>query len=97
MFDSCILLLKSDSQVRLGKGGVEAQYGIVWQVAIAYDFLAKLGKGKLEVKDRPEPRYYSSCINSTRAKLNKYYTKLDKTPVYYAAMVFHTEIQLTFS
>jgi hypothetical protein len=30
MFDSCLLRLEGDGQVRLRKGGVEAQYGIVW-------------------------------------------------------------------
>lgn len=74
MFDSCLLRLEGDGQVRLRKGGVEAQYGIVWQVAIAYEFLlATLEKAKLEATDRPEPRYYSSCINSAWAKLSKYY------------------------
>ncbi|KAK2469128.1 hypothetical protein H9L39_19226 [Fusarium oxysporum f. sp. albedinis] len=53
-------------------------------------------KVKLEAKDRPEPRYYSSCINSAWAKLNKYYTKLDETPVYYASTVLHPGIQWTF-
>jgi hypothetical protein len=53
-------------------------------------------KAKLEAKDRPEPRYYSSCINSAWAKLNKYYTKLDETPVYYASTVLHPGIQWTF-
>ena len=97
MFDSRLLRLEGDGQVRLRKGGVEAQYGIVWQVAIAYEFLlATLEKAKLEAKDRPEPRYYSSCINSAWAKLNKYYTKLDETPVYYAATVLHPGIQWTF-
>ncbi|KAL5610655.1 hypothetical protein FOBRF1_006772 [Fusarium oxysporum] len=82
MFDSCLLRLEGNGQVRLRKGGAEAQYDIVWQVAIAYEFLlATLEKAKLEAKDRTELRYHSSYINSAWAKLTKYYTKLDETPV----------------
>jgi hypothetical protein len=93
MFDSYLLQLKGDGQVRLYKGGVEVQYGIVWQAAITYEFLLNtLEKAKLEVKDRPEPRYYPPRINSAWAKLNKYYMKLDEMPVYYAAMVLHPGI-----
>lgn len=97
MFDSCLLRLEGDGQARIRKGGVETQYGIMWQVAIAYEFLlATLEKAKLEARDRPEPTYYASCINSAWAKLNKYYSKLDETPVYYAATVLHPGIQWTF-
>ncbi|WKT53980.1 HAT, C-terminal dimerization domain [Fusarium oxysporum f. sp. vasinfectum] len=72
MFDSCLLRLERNGQVRLRKGGAEAQYDIVWEVAIAYKFLlATLEKSKLEAKDQTEPRYNSSYINSGWAKLNK--------------------------
>ena len=43
-----------------------------------------------------EPSYYSLCVNLAWAKLNKYYTKLDETPIYYAAMVLHPGIQWSF-
>ncbi|KAG7416674.1 hypothetical protein Forpi1262_v015182 [Fusarium oxysporum f. sp. raphani] len=80
MFNSCLLRLEGDCQVRLRKGGAEAQYGMVWQVAIAYEFLlSTLERAKTESADRPESSYLSACINSARAKLNKYYTKLDET------------------
>ncbi|EXU95156.1 hAT family dimerization domain protein [Metarhizium robertsii] len=80
MFDSCLLRLEGDGQVRVRKGGVEAQYGVIWQIAIAYEFLlTTLEKAKIEAQCRPEPSYYSTCINSAWLKLNKYYTKLDET------------------
>jgi hAT family C-terminal dimerisation region len=97
MFDFCLRRLQGDGQVRLHKRGMEAQYGIIWQVAIAYEFLlTTLEKAKAEAVDRPEPSYYASCINSAWTKLNKYYTKLDETPIYYAATVLHPGIQWTF-
>ncbi|KAF5137685.1 putative AC transposase [Metarhizium anisopliae] len=97
MFDSCLLRLEGDGQVRVRKGGVEAQYGMIWQVAIAYEFLlTTLEKAKIEAQCRPEPSYYSTCINSAWLKLNKYYTKLDETPMYYAATVLHPGIQWAF-
>ena len=66
-------------------------------MAIAYEFLlATLEKAKLEAEDRPKPSYYSSCVNSAWAKLNKYYVKLDETPVYYAATVLHPGIKWAF-
>jgi hypothetical protein len=97
MFNSCLLRLEGDCQVRLRKGGAEAQYGMVWQVAIAYEFLlSTLERAKTESADRPESSYLSACINSAWAKLNKYYTKLDETPIYYAATVLHPGIQWAF-
>jgi hypothetical protein len=97
MFDSCLLRLEGDCQLRVRKGGVEAQYGIIWQVAVAFEFLlSTLEKAKTEATHRAEPSYYSSCINSAWAKLNKYYTKLDETPIYYAATVLHAGIQWSF-
>ncbi|GKU22896.1 unnamed protein product, partial [Fusarium langsethiae] len=87
----------SRSISNLGNGGVEAQYGIIWQVAVAYEFLlSTLEKAKTEATHRVEPSYYSSCVNSAWAKLNKYYTKLDETPIYYAATVLHPGIQWSF-
>ncbi|WKT54006.1 HAT, C-terminal dimerization domain [Fusarium oxysporum f. sp. vasinfectum] len=97
MFDSCLLRLEGDCQLRVRKGGVEAQYGIIWQVAVAFEFLlSTLEKAKTEATHRVEPSYYSSCVNSAWAKLNKYYTKLDETPIYYAATVLHPGIQWSF-
>lgn len=97
MFDSCLLRLEGDGKPRRRKGGVEAQYGIIWQVAVAYEFLlSTLEKAKTEVAARTEPSYYSSCVNSAWAKLNKYYAKLDETPIYYAATVLHPGIQMSF-
>ncbi|EFZ03811.2 transposase [Metarhizium robertsii ARSEF 23] len=56
MFDSCLLRLEGDGQVRVRKGGVEAQYGVIWQIAIAYEFLlTTLEKAKIEAQCRPEP------------------------------------------
>lgn len=97
MFESCLLRLEGDGQTRLRRGGIEAQYGSIWQVAIAYEFLlTTLEKAKTEALDRPEPSYYASCINSAWAKLNKYYSKLDEAPIYYAATVLHPGIQWAF-
>jgi hypothetical protein len=93
IFHSCLLRLEGDGQTRTRKGGAAAQYGIIWQVSIAYEFLlATLEKAKIEAADRPEPSYYASCVNSAWAKLNKYYCKLDEMPVYYAATVLHPGI-----
>lgn len=97
MFNFCLLRLEGDGQTRLRKGGIEAQYGIIWQVAIAYEFLlTTLEKAKIEAEARPEPSYYASCANSAWAKLNKYYMKLDETLIYYAATVLHPGIKWTF-
>ncbi|KAF5236482.1 hypothetical protein FANTH_11250 [Fusarium anthophilum] len=97
MFNSCLLRLEGDCQVRLRKGGAEAQYGMVWQVAIANEFLlSTLERAKTESADRPESSYLSACINSAWVKINKYYTKLDETPICYAATVLHPGIQWAF-
>ncbi|KAG7425161.1 hypothetical protein Forpi1262_v013723 [Fusarium oxysporum f. sp. raphani] len=80
MFNSCLLRLEGDCQVRLRKGDAEAQYERPRQSR-------RIGQS---------PSYLSACINSTWAKLNKYYTKLDETSIYYAATVLHPGIQWAF-
>ncbi|KAF4988755.1 hypothetical protein FDECE_14929 [Fusarium decemcellulare] len=92
-FESCLLRLEGDGQTWLRKRGIKAQYGSIWQVAVAYKFLlTTLKKAKVKALDRPEPSYYASCVNSAWVKLNKYYSKLDETPTYYAAMVLYPGI-----
>ena len=97
MFESYLLRLEGDGRTRLCKRGVGAQYVSIRLVAVAYEFLlTTLEKAKVEIADRLEPRYHASCIKSASAKLNKYYSKLDKAPIYYAAAVLHPSVQLAF-
>ena len=44
---------------------------------------------KSVAEDFPEPGHFKVGINLAWEKLDKYYCKLDKTPIYYAALAFH--------
>ncbi|CCE35105.1 uncharacterized protein CPUR_02034 [Claviceps purpurea 20.1] len=91
-FNICLLQLEGDGQARIRKGGVEKEYGSPWRVFSAYERLVKTlkkAKAAAEASKRIGSRFYSVCINSALAKLDKYHTKLDETPILYAATVLH--------
>lgn len=67
-------------------------YGALWEVLPMMDYLfAKLSKHSKEVLARKElfTDYYRHCINHGFAKLSEYYTKIDETPFYAAAVALH--------
>jgi hypothetical protein len=51
--------------------------------------LGKLEKYKAMAKDFPDPEQFRIGINMAWEKLDKYYTILDTTPIYYTALALH--------
>ncbi len=51
--------------------------------------LGKLEKYKAMAKDFPDPEQFTIGIDMAWEKLEKYYTILDKTPLYYTALALH--------
>jgi hypothetical protein len=51
--------------------------------------MAKLEKYKAIAADYPDPKHFKININLGWQKLNKYYTILDETPIYYMALALH--------
>ena len=62
----------------------------MWDVIVGYEFLlAELEKAKAMVNQYPEPEHFKVNINLGWKKLDEYYNKLDKTPIYYASLALH--------
>jgi hypothetical protein len=51
--------------------------------------MAKLEEYKAVAADYPDPEHFRININLGWQKLNKYYTILDETPIYYVALALH--------
>lgn len=67
-------------------------HGALWEVISIMDYLfVKLKKHSKEVTDRPKifTDYYTNCLNHGFAKLSDYYTKIDESPYYAAAVALH--------
>ncbi|CCE35278.1 uncharacterized protein CPUR_03266 [Claviceps purpurea 20.1] len=70
------------------------RFGDIWKVVPAYERLReRLEQARVEVVVRPELSYYASHINAAWTVANKYFAKLDETPLLYAATVLHPGIQ----
>jgi hypothetical protein len=65
-------------------------YGNVWDVINGFKFLlSKLEKYKQMAKDFLNPEQFQISINMAWEKLEKYYTLLNRTPIYYTAIALH--------
>jgi hypothetical protein len=74
-------------------------HGALWEVIPTMDFLfAKLKKHSHEVEDSPElfSDYYTECLNHGFVKLSEYYTKIDESPYYAAAVALHPCKRFTY-
>jgi hypothetical protein len=89
-FEEALRMLEGDGQKRLRKGGRVESYGNMWDVASTYEFLMdRLEEWKSTAEGYPDPEHFKININLGWDKLNKYYTKLDESPAYYASAVLH--------
>ncbi|KAM3536991.1 hypothetical protein ARSEF1564_010088 [Beauveria bassiana] len=89
-FEEALRMLEGDSQKRARRGGHIEAYGNMWDVASTYEFLMeRLEEWKATAENYPDPEHFKVNINLGWDKLNEYYTKLDETPVYYAAAILN--------
>lgn len=74
-------------------------HGALWEVLPTMDYLfAKLKKHSDEVSERPDlfTDYYMAALNHGFAKLSEYYTKVDESPYYAAAVALHPCRRFTY-
>jgi hypothetical protein len=74
-------------------------HGALWKVIPTMDYLfAKLKKHAKEVEEAPEifTDYYTNCLNHGFAKLSEYYTKIDESPFYAAAVALRPCKRFTY-
>jgi hypothetical protein len=89
-FEDAVKTLEGDGIVRKRKRGWVGSYGNPWDVIIGFEFLlGKLEKYKKMAETFPEPEHFRVNINLGWEKLEKYYTLLDETPIYYTALALH--------
>ncbi|OWT42252.1 restless-like transposase [Pochonia chlamydosporia 170] len=89
-YEDAVKTLEGDGLIRKRKRGYTGSYGNVWDVINGFEFLlGKLEKYKAMAKDFPDPEQFRIGINMAWEKLDKYYTILDTTPIYYTALALH--------
>ncbi|KAG7404051.1 hypothetical protein Forpe1208_v015773 [Fusarium oxysporum f. sp. rapae] len=89
-FEHVLITLEGDGQQRKRKEGYIGAYGCLWDTLLGYEYLL----GKMEVYKAaahryPDPEHFKVNTNLCWKKLDKYYSRLDETPVYYAAIALH--------
>ncbi|KAH7485923.1 hypothetical protein FOMA001_g3995 [Fusarium oxysporum f. sp. matthiolae] len=93
-YEVTVKTLEGDGIQRKRKRGWVGSYGNIWDVIQGFEFLmAKLEEYKAFAADYPDPEHFRININLGWQKLNKYYTILDETPIYYVALALHPAYQ----
>jgi hypothetical protein len=89
-FEHVLITLEGDGQRRSRKQGFVEAYGCPWDIMLGYEYLLnKLEVYKATAHRYPEPERFKVNINHCWKKLDDYYSRLDETPVYYAAIALH--------
>ncbi|OAQ58921.1 restless-like transposase [Purpureocillium lilacinum] len=89
-YEDAVKILEGDGQQRKRKRGWVGSYGNVWEVVQGFEFLLEvLEDYKQLASEIPDPEHFRININLGWEKLNKYYSRLDETPIYYAALALH--------
>ncbi|KAM3561796.1 hypothetical protein ARSEF4850_003029 [Beauveria asiatica] len=89
-YENAVKTLEGDGIARKRKHGYTGSYGNIWDVIHGFEYLlGVLEHYKSVAEDFPEPEHFKVGINLAWEKLDKYYCKLDETPIYYAALAFH--------
>jgi hypothetical protein len=89
-YEDAVKTLEGDGQQRQRKRGWVGSYGNVWEVIQGFEFLLEvLEDYKQLASEIPDAEHLRININLGWEKLNKYYTRLDETPIYYTALALH--------
>ncbi|EXK24448.1 hypothetical protein FOMG_18823 [Fusarium oxysporum f. sp. melonis 26406] len=89
-YEDAVNTLEGDGQQRKRKGGWVGSYGNVWEVIQGFEFLLEvLEDYKQLASEIPDAEHFRININLGWEKLNKYYSRLDETPIYYTALALH--------
>jgi hypothetical protein len=90
LYVDAVKTLEGDGQQRKRKRGWVGSYGNIWEVIQGFEFLLEvLEDYKRLAADMPDPEHFRININLGWENLNKYYSRLDETPIYYPALALH--------
>ncbi|GKU08409.1 unnamed protein product [Fusarium langsethiae] len=89
-YEDAVKTLEGDGQQRKRKRGWVGSYGNLWEVIQGFEFLLEvLEDYKKLASDIPDAEHFRININLGWEKLNRYYSRLDETPIYYTALALH--------
>ncbi|KAM5358448.1 hypothetical protein ACJA88_015347 [Fusarium oxysporum] len=89
-YEDAVKTLEGDGQQPKRKGGWVGSYGNVWEVIQRFEFLLEvLEDYKQLASEISDAEHFRININLGWEKLNKYYSRLDETPIYYTALALH--------
>ncbi|KAL5583913.1 hypothetical protein FOVSG1_015264 [Fusarium oxysporum f. sp. vasinfectum] len=82
-------ILTKTMEGNASKPGAEGGHGAVWETLKTMDYLFVKFKQAAEETQFEEPSHFKSGIDCGWAKLEDYYIKTDRTPIYRAALALH--------
>ncbi|KAG7423449.1 Zinc finger BED domain-containing protein RICESLEEPER 2 [Fusarium oxysporum f. sp. raphani] len=82
-------ILTKTMEGNASKPGTEGGHGAVWETLKTMDYLFVKFKQAAEETQFEEPSHFKSGIDCGWAKLEDYYIKTDRTPIYRAALALH--------
>ncbi|KAJ2971919.1 hypothetical protein NQ176_g7453 [Zarea fungicola] len=89
-FEHVIITLEGDGRRRMRKNGDTKAYGCSWDLMFGYEYLLhKMEAYKAAAHRYPDPEHFKVNVNLCWKKLEEYYSRLDETPAYYAAVALH--------
>jgi hypothetical protein len=89
-YENVVRTLEGDGQVRKRRRGFLGSYVNMWDVILGFEeLLSKLEQYKLLAAGFPDAEKFRIGINLAWDKLEKYYSALDETPIYYAGLALH--------
>ncbi|KAK5996238.1 Putative AC transposase-like protein [Cladobotryum mycophilum] len=96
-FERVLKEMEGDGQQRQRRDGSITALGVIWEVLPAFEFLlATLEKAKTDSFHLPFENRWRISVNSAWVVLDKYYRRLDETPVYYAAVSLHPKYRFKY-
>jgi hAT family C-terminal dimerisation region len=89
-FHDTLMELEGDGKQRLRRDGTVKAFGLMPRVLLAFEFLLKkLETAKAAVEQEQDGSMFAVNINLGWSKLNEYYSRLQESPAYYAALALH--------
>ncbi|KJZ71564.1 hypothetical protein HIM_09033 [Hirsutella minnesotensis 3608] len=89
-YEDAVKTLEGDGQARKWKHGWTGSYGNVWEIIQGFEFLLEVLEDYKQLAAKlPDAEHLRININLGWEKLNKYYSRLDETPIYYASLALH--------
>ena len=89
-FYIALIELEGNGKLYDRQNGVARRFGLMPDLLLAFEYLlSKLEAAKSTAKQYPDGHFFTANVNLGWKKLNKYYSRLSKSPAYYTALALH--------